>query len=179
MIPAFLISEHPVCHSGLLQSLIRDGDSGPVAISPALLQHRPHGFLWMSLSAYLPSETVNYWRAGGELSSSLTLVPSASPFAGCRNVVLGLSVLGASQSPACTVLTSLISFPTLLLARTAHLVCWRVSSRKGPERQSCTLISISSTSVPRLGPGSDLVPSVGSDKRIMSCMSSWEGIRCR
>lgn len=100
MIPAFLISEHLVCHSGLPQSLIRDGDSGPVAISPALLQHRPHGFLWMSLSAYLPNEAVNYWRAGGELSSSLTLVPSASPFAGRWNVVLGLSVLGASQRRA-------------------------------------------------------------------------------
>lgn len=78
--PAFLISDHLLCHPRLPQS--------------------PWGaFVWPH-RFHVPDQAMTSWRAESRLPSSLTLVPSANPFAGCWNEVLGLGCHGCLAEPS-------------------------------------------------------------------------------
>lgn len=92
----------------------------------------------------------------------------------------GSDVVGTSQSPVCTVPTSLIPLLTLPLVHAAHRVYWSVSSG-GMTRGSERFISISVTpsAKPRAWCKLWKCTRVSSDDRVMNYMSSRKRIRCR
>lgn len=92
-------------------------------------------------TAHLPVKAVNSWRAGRESPLSQTLGPSACPFGGCGNEVLGLRSYRYLSEPSLHPSISLIPLLALSLAHAAHLVGWSVSREEGPEGQR-PLISI-------------------------------------